>query len=278
MSDNVIMSVKNLECAYSSDRIVLKVENLEIPRGKLVFIIGKSGVGKSTFIETLGIMNNTILDREDTSILLGEGENRNVELKACWKWPNQRLSDLRKRHFSFIFQNTNLMPGFSAGENMAISLLLQGLSLPEAKERVTSVMSRLSLNNDIFDKKVTEISGGQRQRLAFVRAVTSEYSILFGDEPTGNLDPSTAAELLNILKEMIKDRHKTAVLVSHDLNLALRFADLIVPITSIDDCSSDQSHGLISSDRIIMRTSNGWTDVKSNSIADPLDLLIKYLR
>lgn len=278
MSDNVIMSVKNLECAYSSDRIVLKVENLEIPRGKLVFIIGKSGVGKSTFIETLGIMNNTILDRDDTSILLEEEENQKVELKSCWKWPNQRLSDLRKRHFSFIFQNTNLMPGFSAGENMAISLLLQGLSFPAAKERVMSVMSRLSLNADIFDKKVTEISGGQRQRLAFVRAVTSEYSILFGDEPTGNLDPATAAELLNILKEMIKDRHKTAVLVSHDLNLALRFADLIVPITTVEDNIGDSYHGLISSDRIMLRTSNGWADVKSNSIANPLDLLVNYLR
>lgn len=278
MKNGCIMSVSNLECAYRNSQVVLRVDQLEIPRGKLVFIIGKSGVGKSTFIETLGIMNNTIVNKEDSSILLADGSNTMKELKSCWQWSNEKLSALRRRHFSFIFQNTNLMPGFSSGENMAVSMLLRGSSFTEAKEYVLSVMDRLSLDRHIFDKKVTEISGGQRQRLAFVRAVTSEYSILFGDEPTGNLDSATASELITILKEIVRDNNKTAVLVSHDLNLAIRFADVIIPIIPAVEYESYRTYGWISLGNTLLKTDSNWTDSGRVPVSSPLELLTNYLR
>ena len=272
------MSVRNLECAYGDSQVVLRVNHLEIPRGKVVFIIGKSGVGKSTFIETLGIMNNTIVENEHTSISLADGNGQPVELKSCWKWSNEKLSELRRRHFSFIFQNTNLMPGFTSGENMSISLLLRGSSFRDARDYVLSVMARLSLDMDIFDKKVTEISGGQRQRLAFVRAVTSEYSILFGDEPTGNLDSATAAELLTILREVVTDSNRTVVLVSHDLDLAIRFADVIIPIVPAVAQNGNRTYGWITPENTLLKSEGRWTDAGNTRVLNPLDTLSYYLK
>ncbi len=255
--EDLLFNISNLKCEYKPDLPVLHIEHLGIPRGKLIFVIGKSGIGKSTLIETLGLMNKTIVANANTSIQFFEQKNIPVELNDSWSWNNNLLSEFRRKHFSFIFQNTNLMPNFSSGENMMISLLIKGENKKKAKEEVLKVMSKLSLPHDVFDKRITEVSGGQRQRLAFVRAITADFSVLFGDEPTGNLDERTAIELMTILKQSVSGRNKAGIIVSHDLNLARQFADIIIPITSVSRADGTMM-GEVLQRNIIKKGEDSW--------------------
>ena len=267
-----VFKIKNLTCEYQTGLPVLNIQDLAIPKGKLIFVIGKSGIGKSTFIETLGLMNNTIANHADTSIEFFSDQSEAIELKQSWQWDNQALSDFRRKHFSFIFQNTNLMPNFTSGENMMVSLLIKGKSRAEAKAEVLKVMDRLSLPASVFDKKITEVSGGQRQRLAFVRAVTADFSVLFGDEPTGNLDENTAHELMQVLKDLIIARNKVGIVVSHDLNLATHFADVIIPITALSKADGTMQ-GQVLSENIIVQSEGHW----QKSAGAPLEQTVTYL-
>jgi ABC-type lipoprotein export system ATPase subunit len=228
-----IFHIENLTCAYQGSQPVLRIPQLSLPRGRLIFVVGRSGVGKSTFIETLGLMNRTILPSANTSIRFSAGSTINLEIKNHWNQDNAALSAFRRQNFSFIFQNTNLMPNFSSGENMMVSLLLQGRDLATARGQVLEMMERLDLPERIFDAPVAKVSGGQRQRLAFVRAITADFQVLFGDEPTGNLDSATAANLMRSLRALLRERDRTGIVVSHDLNLAFRFADVIVPLRKV---------------------------------------------
>lgn len=257
---------------------MLEINALSIPINTLVFIIGRSGIGKSTFIETLGLMNKTMVEHKDTEVSFypEASEEQAIDLQACWSLPNDKMSKLRQNFFSFIFQQTNLMPNFTAGENMMVSGLIEHQSIAEAKSSVLEVMDQLSLDRDLFDRKITHLSGGQRQRLAFVRAITAGFTILFGDEPTGNLDRNTAEELMGILKKQIMKKHKTGVIVSHDLPLALKFADIIIPITSKVEQNGDM-RGEVMQENIIYQQGESWYDNTNKLISDPMHLLSTYL-
>jgi len=271
-----IFSIKNLNCEYVKNKPVLRLEELEIGRGKLIFLIGKSGIGKSTFIETLGLMNNTIASLPDTKITFyPSSDSAAVEIQNAWERSNKELSEFRKKNFSFIFQNTNLMPNFTAGENMMMGLLLDGENKSTAKAKVLDIMRQLSLPPEIFDSKISELSGGQRQRLAFVRAVTSKFSVLFGDEPTGNLDEKTADELMSILKSIIKKESKTGLIVSHDLRLAMKFADVILPIQSKDD--GTLTYGTVANKNMLTNNGTNWISGAGEEIKDCSKVLESYI-
>lgn len=271
-----IFNINKLQCEYKLGVPALRIDQVEIPSGKLVFLIGRSGIGKSTFIETLGLMNRTIAAHPETSISFSPDGVESFELKDSWNLSNEKLSALRRNYFSFIFQNTNLMPNFTSGENMMVSLLIEGQPYDEAKEKVLKVMDRLSLSASIFDKKVTEISGGQRQRLAFVRAVTANFTVLFGDEPTGNLDRSTSEELMAILKELITLRRKTGIIVSHDLVLADKFADMIIPL-NLERDESGIAFGGVNSSNIIYRKEEQWVKANGDHLPDAGAYLNQFL-
>lgn len=276
MTKDLVFKIRNLTCEYVPGTPVLKLEHLDLPKGKLIFVIGKSGIGKSTFIETLGLMNNTIVSDKNTLVEFSGDTDQAVALNASWDWPNQKLSDFRRSYFSFIFQNTNLMPNFTSGENMIVSLLIKGKSRAEAKEEVLRVMDRLSLPPSVFDKKITEVSGGQRQRLAFVRAVTADFTVLFGDEPTGNLDEKTAHELMHVLKDLIVHRNKAGLIVSHDLNLAAHFADMIIPITAISK-EDGTMMGEVREENIITKTDGIWRKQEGTEIIETVAYLNQFL-
>ena len=274
-----VLEIQDLQCAYSEGKTVLHIQNLVIPYNKLVFIIGRSGIGKSTFIETLGLMNKTIVSSEHAKIKFYPDINNTeewVDLCNSWALPNNEISDLRRKYFSFIFQRTNLMPNFSAGENMMVSRLIEGEKIKEVKEEVLNVMDQLSLERSLFDKKITELSGGQRQRLAFVRAITADFTILFGDEPTGNLDRNTAEELLDVLKTQIRKKNKTGIIVSHDLSLALKFADVIVPITT-KMTGEGEGSGIVENKNILQQLDGKWYDNEAQIIAQPIHHLSGFL-
>lgn len=226
MKTENIFEIKNLVCSYSGKHIVLKVEELNIPKGKIVVLLGPSGAGKSTILETLGLMNKTIV--KGSEIIFKPNNKDTIDLAgSILKNDAEELADIRKKHFSFIFQSTNLMPNFTAYENISLTQMIEGVSKKDAILKSRDVAEKLGLDID-ENKKVFEMSGGERQRTAFVRAIMPKFSVLFGDEPTGNLDPKSAKSLLSILRKTIRENKRSAVIVSHDVNLAVEFADIII--------------------------------------------------
>lgn len=231
-----LFEIEKLRCSYDKhyeegkSKVVLEIERLNIERGKKVFIVGESGIGKSTILETLGMMNNTIVPDADAKFIFNDG-HESTNLIDLWKNSDKELSEFRLKHFSFIFQSTNLMRNFTAYENIALTRMLQGYSQAEAFERAAEVLEELGLQH-IDEKRMTqELSGGQQQRLAFARAILPDFTILFGDEPTGNLDSDNAVKAMEILTNRLSRLEGgSAIIVSHDMHLAVTFADVIVKI------------------------------------------------
>lgn len=231
-----LFEIEKLRCSYDKNyeegrsKVVLEIDKLEIEQGKKVFIVGESGIGKSTILETLGMMNNTIVPDECAKFIFNDGVET-TDLKALWKKTDKELSEFRLKHFSFIFQSTNLMRNFTAYENIALTRMLQGYSRKEAFERVLDVLEELGLSHIDEHRMTQELSGGQQQRLAFARAILPDFTILFGDEPTGNLDSDNAVKAMEILTNRLsRIDGGSAIIVSHDMHLAVTFADVIVKI------------------------------------------------
>lgn len=231
-----LFELQSLRCSYDKkyregqSRVVLEIEHLAIPRGKKIFIVGESGIGKSTILETLGMMNNTIVPGDSTKFVFYEGDEEK-NLKEMWKKSDRDLSDFRMKNYSFIFQSTNLMKNFTAYENIAFTRMLQGYSRFSCFQRTKKVLEDLGLEHIDQNRMAQELSGGQQQRLAFARAIIPEFSVLFGDEPTGNLDAENAVRVMEILTAKLNELDgASAIIVSHDMHLAVTFADVIIKI------------------------------------------------
>lgn len=268
--NDYLFRINQLKCAYKNGDVVLEIENLNIPRGKIIFLLGVSGSGKSTFLETLGLMNHTI--KSGQLLFYPEANNQPVDVHQLWADNDQeRLAEIRNRHLSFIFQNTNLMPNFTALENICVTSMIQGKSFNEAREITLKNLDQVGLHN-LQDRESNMFSGGERQRIAFVRAINSNFSVLFGDEPTGNLDDLNAGALLEFLKTKIKDSGKSAIIVSHHINLAIKHADIIYVLTK----ESKNRPGKITEDVSFTRikpdqnrqTQNEWINHADNGIID----------
>lgn len=159
-----LFDIRNLSCAYrradgSTTLPVLKIERLQIPTGQIVVLLGKSGAGKSTILETLGLMNNTLIG--DSKLTFSPSDGTQYQFETIWNQKN--IDEVRNRHFSFIFQNTNLMPNFTVYENVCLTQMLQGVSQEKAMEKAHEVMHRIGLQEVDKIKKPHELSGGQRQ-------------------------------------------------------------------------------------------------------------------
>ena len=219
--------LENITLGYSNTPIV-HVDSLELPETGMVFIVGPSGIGKSTFLESIGLMTNSFMDFTASSgkyVLKGQPLNPD----ELWKENATALSEIRKREFSFIFQSTNLMPNFTVGENILMATHnSEGKSGIE--DQIQSLLEIVALPPEILQKAPYHISGGQKQRIAFVRAMMSSFSILLADEPTGNLDFQNSINLFGILKSFIEKERKVAIVVTHHVELAERFGDFILEI------------------------------------------------
>ena len=249
--------IKNLKCSYeckaTNPKVVLQADELSIPKGEVVFIVGQSGCGKSTILETLGLMNNTILSAGKFTIF--PEEDKEIDVTEVWKRKNSVLSDIRKKYFSFIFQQTNLMQNFSIWENAVIPQLIKG-----GDKKYEDTLKQVGLQQILDENKqnVGELSGGQQQRLAFVRAFMPNFNIIFGDEPTGNLDPVNADNLMKIVaNEIHNSTIKTAIIVSHSPELSVKYADRIIKIHKIESQLGD-TFGKIDRDSIYEKRNNEW--------------------
>ena len=273
--NEILYDIKNLKCSYNQNSIILQIDDLQIPRGKIVVLLGVSGSGKSTFIETLGIMNNTILSGEIR--FYPRSDSKAIDLQSLWDKKKQTLiSKIRNQHLSFIFQSTNLMPNFSGIENICISQLIQGLSLDEASKNARRFMNEVKLNGLDISRDSILFSGGERQRIAFVRAISPEFSVLFGDEPTGNLDEFNSRELMLVIKNIIAKTGRTAIIVSHNIKLAIEFADHIYILTK----RCENSPGIILNEHNLRKNeSDKWYDYAGNEIIKTYEFVsnaIKY--
>ena len=244
---NKLFEIGNLRCSYDRNyregisKVVLEIRDLVLPRGRKIFIVGESGIGKSTILEVLGLMNNTIVPQQDTKFLFYDKEDNLVDLMELWaSESDDALSEFRLKHFNFIFQSTNLMRNFTAYENIALTRMLQGYSQEEAFAKASQVLADLGLGHIAQDRMAQELSGGQQQRLAFARAILPDFTVLFGDEPTGNLDSDNAAKAMELLSDKLNELNgSSAIIVSHDMHLSATFADMIIKIRKESRQSSD---------------------------------------
>lgn len=262
MSAVNIIEIENLSCSYSRNTkdAVLYIEKLGLPKGKIVFLLGASGSGKSTLLETLGLMNNTIATG---TVKLFDNDKLSCDFGLLWKNNNlEEISSIRRHYLSFIFQNTNLMENFTAYENICLSKMIKTNSgQSQAVDGAVGLMKQvgLPLNEVGLDKVSVNLSGGQRQRVSFVRALNNDYKILLCDEPTGNLDEINAIELLKIVKDNIGSE-RTAIVVSHDINLALKYADQIVLITK----NEEKGYGEVLQENIFYR--DQWSALDEHAL------------
>jgi putative ABC transport system ATP-binding protein len=188
--------------------------SLEVPTGRFMAIMGPSGSGKSTLMHLLAGLDSP---DEGTVEIAGE------EITAM---NDKQLTLLRRRHIGFVFQAFNLVPTLSAEENVTLPLSIAGRKID--RSWVDSVIARVGLDAR-RSHRPAELSGGQQQRVAVARALVAEPTVLFADEPTGNLDSRSSAEVIELLSEAASAYGQTIVMVTHDSNAAAA-ADSIVRI------------------------------------------------
>ncbi len=198
----------------SADVDALKNIDLEINPGEFLALVGPSGSGKSTLLNLLGGLDHP------TS---GEINIQGVSLQAA---DEEELTRHRRHNVGFIFQTFNLLPTLTALENAALPLMLGGVPLAERNKRAEALLERVGLGHRL-DHRPTELSGGEQQRAAIARALVNNPQIILADEPTGNLDSSTGAEVMNLLRELNAERGVTLIIVTHDPDVAA-YADRIV--------------------------------------------------
>lgn len=231
---SILFHIEKLSCAYNGNKVVLEADDIVIPKRKITVLLGPSGAGKSTLLETLGLMTKTVNDIT-SSIKFYPNDTDEHNLAQMWDEDQEsERSNIRMLYYSFIFQSTNLMPNFTALENVGLTELIQNKPESEAYfNAIESLVKNLSVTSLSYEKKPFEFSGGERQRLAFARAINPDFTVLFGDEPTGNLDHFNSVKLMHFIRNFITQQREnvSAIIVSHNIPLTLDFADRIIVLS-----------------------------------------------
>lgn len=212
-----ILDIINLSKTYGKGENkleVLKNINISVEKGKFIAIIGPSGSGKSTLLNCIAGLDSitsgeVILDGADIS-----------------KLSDDKLSKIRREEFGFIFQSFNLIPVVNVYDNIILPVSVDGKK--EDKDYINTLIKKLGISSQI-NKFPNELSGGQQQRVAIARALTNKPSIIFADEPTGNLDSKTSKEVMDMLCMSVKEFNQTLVMITHDEKIA-KMADIVVTI------------------------------------------------
>jgi putative ABC transport system ATP-binding protein len=201
-----IIRVQNLFKSYQRDSLEIQVLNdisLTVEEGEFLGLMGPSGSGKTTLLNLIAG-----IDRPNAGTIVVAGTDLSaLSESALAKW--------RSRHIGFVFQFYNLMPVLTAYENVELPLLLAPLSKKERREHVKSALNLVGLS-DRIDHYPRQLSGGQEQRVAIARAIVTDPTVLVADEPTGDLDKTSAYEILTLLERLNNEFKKTIVMVTHD--------------------------------------------------------------
>ena len=225
---NAVIHLEELRKSYfigKQELPVLKGLNLDILKNEFVALMGPSGSGKSTLMNIIGCLDTL------------SGGRYLLNNKDVGEMSDNELAEIRNQEIGFVFQQFNLLPRLSALENVALPLIYAGVSKKERNERAAEMLGKVNLA-DRAKHKPNELSGGQIQRVAIARALVNNPSIILADEPTGNLDTKTSAEIMLLLSE-IHAMGNTVVLVTHEEDIAA-YAGRVVRLRD----------GLIESDKI----------------------------
>ena len=201
-----MIDIKNITKSFGSLQ-VLKGINLHINKGEVVSIVGPSGAGKTTLLQIIGT-----LDSPDSGDITIDG----IDVR---KLNQKRLADFRNKHIGFVFQFHQLLPEFTAIENIMIPAFIAGMSKSEAKKRAMELLDFMGLA-DRAKHKPNELSGGEKQRVAVARALVNNPSVILADEPSGSLDSQNKAELHQLFFDLRDKMGQTFVIVTHDETLA----------------------------------------------------------
>jgi putative ABC transport system ATP-binding protein len=207
-----LVEIRHLAKSYRRGHQVVPVLadiTLSVAAGDFTALMGPSGSGKSTLLNLIAG-----LDKPDSGTLLVAGED-------ITSLGERALADWRAAHIGFIFQFYNLMPVLSALENVELPLLLTTLSRRERRERAEMTLAMVGLA-DRMDHRPGELSGGQQQRVAIARAIVTDPALIAADEPTGDLDRASAAEILDLMQRLNRELGKTIIMVTHDAHAASR--------------------------------------------------------
>ena len=212
------LKIEGLKKYYGKDESLVKAVDgidLEIENGKFTAIIGTSGSGKSTLLHCIAGLDKPT----DGKVFLGDED--------LYKLSDSELSKIRRKEFGFIFQSFNLIPVLSVYDNIVLPILLDGSK--EDPIYIDSIIKSMGLEEQV-KKFPNELSGGQQQRVAIARALSNRPSVIFADEPTGNLDSKTTEEVMQVLRNTVNDFGRTLVMITHNQEIA-ETADRIVTIS-----------------------------------------------
>ena len=218
-----MLELKNINKSFGSLQVLDNV-SATFGRGEVVSIVGPSGAGKTTLLQIAGT-----LDKPDSGSVVYDG----VDVSAM---PERKLSEFRNKRIGFVFQFHQLLPEFTALENVAIPALIHGESRSKAQARAKDLLEMLGLASRA-DHKPMELSGGEKQRVAVARALVHNPKLVIADEPTGNIDPELSLEMMQLL-ERVSKMGITVLVVTHEHELVHRFHQRVVTL----------SHGRIVSD------------------------------
>lgn len=210
LEENLLLKVEGLEKTFMQGGrklTIFKNLNLKIESGEIVALVGQSGAGKSTLLQLVGL-----LDKPTAGKI------------AINRQPVQKMNDnsrtrLRRDFIGFVYQFHYLLPEFSALENVALPQIIAGKNKSEANDRAAEILKSLKLGERLTHRPGL-LSGGEQQRVAIARALANGAKLLFADEPTGNLDPETSAEVFDMLLQQVRTRGIGALVATHNLQLA----------------------------------------------------------
>lgn len=219
MSNNTVLSLRDLNRFFYQGEVrldVLKGATLEIKAGEVVGLVGPSGCGKSTLLQLAGLLDSP----NSGKVMINNIDCTNIN-------DNERTK-VRRNEIGFIYQFHHLLPEFTALENVVIPQMISGKSIAAANKDGEEILKYLGLSNRTTHKP-SELSGGEQQRVAIARALVNKPSLLLADEPTGNLDPTTADSVFKLLMETAKAIGVAMFIVTHNLSLAEKM-DRVVTI------------------------------------------------
>lgn len=208
-----MIEIHNVTKSYGPLTVLHNV-SLSIPEGEIMAIVGPSGAGKTTLLQIAGS-----LDRPDSGKVIFNGTD-------IFTLKDRQLSEFRNRNIGFVFQFHQLLPEFSALENVALPAIIAGRSHKEADEEARRLLEELGMGHRLSHKPA-ELSGGEKQRTAIARALINHPEVVFADEPTGSLDSHNREEIQEIILRLRREKRQTFVVVTHDRDMA-SIADRVV--------------------------------------------------
>ncbi|MBN1385313.1 MAG: ABC transporter ATP-binding protein [Elusimicrobia bacterium] len=213
MNNNYIIRTENITKSYVDDKMevtVLKGISVGIRNGETVSVVGPSGAGKSTLLHIFGLM-----DKPSSGVISIDGLDKDMNEKILAKYRNECIG--------FVFQFYNLLPEFSAIENIMLPAIILGENKQDAKKKAQKLISEVELSSRSRHLP-SELSGGEQQRIAIARSLINSPKILIADEPTGNLDKQTSENVINLIMQLQTDYNFTLIVATHNESIAGKFS------------------------------------------------------